>query len=125
PQPTGPQIDSPRLAALCQELQAGNAAALDSFWQEIQGKAPLVEPDPTDAKKLRVTFVYKGAANTQAISLFGGLPPRSALDATTVLPSTDPLKQLALLPGTDLWYRTEHISSDARFAYQFAVLRGS
>jgi hypothetical protein len=41
-----PRLDSPRLAALWQELKAGDAAALDRFWQEIRGKAPLVEPIP-------------------------------------------------------------------------------
>jgi enterochelin esterase family protein len=123
-QPAGPQIDSPRLTALWQDLQAGNAASLDSFWQEIQGKAPLVEPDPTDATKRRVTFVYKGGSTTQTVFLFGGLPPKTLENGG--FPSfVVAEKQFALLPGTNLWYRTEHIPGDARFGYYLGVLNGS
>src|SRR5947209_7727013 len=72
--PKEPRIDSPRLAALWQELKAGNAAALDSFWREIQGKAPLIEPNPADPTKVRVTFIVRGGDNIASILLGGGLP---------------------------------------------------
>jgi enterochelin esterase-like enzyme len=123
-QPARLSLDSPRLAALWLELKAGNAAALDSFWLEIQGKAPLVEPNPADPTKVRVTFTFKGGLNTRAVYLFGGLPPSLAEGGG--LPSfVDPQKQFALLPGTNLWYRTERMPSDARFTYLFGVLNGS
>src|SRR4051794_6842342 len=65
-QPTEPKIDSPRLAALWLEITAGNVAALDSFWQEIRGKAPLVEPNPEDPKLMRVTFIRRGSEFTHS-----------------------------------------------------------
>lgn len=123
-QPARLSLDSPRLAALWQELKAGNAAALDSFWSEIKGKAPLVEPNPADPTKVRVTFTFKGGLNTRAVYLFGGLPP-SLAEGGGLPSSIDPQKQFALLPGTSLWYRTERIPSDARFTYMLGVLNGS
>jgi enterochelin esterase family protein len=112
-QPTEPTLDGPRLAALWQELQAGNAAALDSFWLEIKGKAPLVEPNPEDPTMVRVTFIHHGSSTTRSIFLEGGLPDSPAD------------KQLARLGDTNLWYRTERLPPDSRFYYDFGVLSGS
>jgi enterochelin esterase family protein len=109
-QPKEPRIASPRLAALWQELRAGNAAALDSFWREIQGKAPLIEPNPEDPTKVRVTFIVRAGDSVSSILLNGGLPS----------PDSDP--PLVRLPGTDLWYLTERIPADARFTYDFGLL---
>ena len=110
--PKEPRIDSPRLAALWQELKAGNAAALDRFWLEIKGHAPLVEANPADPRKVRVTFIVRGGDNVVSILLGGGLP----------VPSDWPL---ARLPNTDLWYLTERIPGDARFTYDFGILNAS
>jgi enterochelin esterase-like enzyme len=112
-QPAEPKLDSPRLTALWQALEAGNTAALDGFYQEIKGKAPLVEPIPGDGHNLRVTFVRRAGAIVRSIFLDGGLPGHP-VD-----------KQLARLGGTDLWFRTERIPNDARFYYGFGVLSGS
>jgi hypothetical protein len=38
-------LQSPRIVALERELEAGNSAALDAFWQEVAEKGtPLFEP---------------------------------------------------------------------------------
>jgi enterochelin esterase-like enzyme len=108
-----PKLDSPRLAALWQELKAGNAAALDSFYVEIKGKAPLVEPIPGDDQNVRVTFVRRAGDNVRLIFLDGGLPAEAIN------------KQLFRLGDTNLWFRTERLPADARFYYDFGVLSGS
>jgi hypothetical protein len=44
--PDAPRFDSPRMAALARELMAGHRDALDEFWRQMKGSAPLVEPIP-------------------------------------------------------------------------------
>jgi enterochelin esterase-like enzyme len=107
--PRAPRIDSPRLTALWQDLKAGNAAALDSFWREINGKAPLIEPNPEDPTKARVTFIVRAGDSVASVLLGGGLP--TAVDWP-----------LTRLPGTDVWFLTERIPADARFTYDFGLL---
>jgi enterochelin esterase family protein len=103
-----PVIDSPRLLALWRELQGGRRDALDRFWQEVQGKAPLVEPVANDDKDYWVTYVWRGDQQTALVRLFGGLP--------SYIP-----KDLKRLPQTDLWYWTERVPIDARYGYGFLV----
>src|SRR5690348_17048300 len=42
------RLDSPRLMALARKVKAGNRGAIKQFWEEVQGKTPLVEPVPGD-----------------------------------------------------------------------------
>jgi enterochelin esterase-like enzyme len=104
-----PAVDSPRLAALAAELKAGRRATLDEFWNDVRGKAPLVEPMAGDPRRCWVTFVWRGDAQTQRVGLAGGPPPLSG---------RTPLTRLA---HSDLWYRTENVRNDARFVYWFHV----
>src|SRR5262245_789562 len=90
--PKEPRIDSPRLAALWQQLKAGNAAALERFWREVQGRAPLIEPNPANPAKVRVTFIQRGGDDIASIVMSGGLP------------GPDDAWPLVRLPNTDLWY---------------------
>jgi enterochelin esterase-like enzyme len=101
-------VDSPRLAALAGELKNGRRAALDEFWKDVAGKAPLVEPMAGDPRRSWVTFVWRGDERTLRVGLAGG-PPSSG---------RTPLTRLA---GSDLWYRTENVRNDARFVYWFHV----
>jgi len=101
-------LDSPRLAALAKELKGGNRIAIDQFWKEVQGKAPLVEPIAGAPRWSWVTFVWRGDEHTHMVGLAGG-PPAAG---------STPLTRLA---DTDLWYRTERIRDDARFVYWFHV----
>jgi enterochelin esterase family protein len=102
---------SPRLAALARDLGAGKREALAAFWQEVQGKAPLVEGTPGDDKHRLVTFVWRGDDKASGVALMGGFA------------SPDPAKPLVRLGDTDLWYLTETHPTDARFGYLF-VLNG-
>lgn len=101
-------LDSPTLAALAKQLKAGNRIAIDQFWKQVQGKAPLVEPITGDPRRSWVTFVWRGDEHTHMVGLAGG-PPTAG---------STPLTRLA---DTDLWYRTEPIRNDARFVYWFHV----
>lgn len=104
------KLDSPRLAALAKELKAGNRAALDSFWQELKDKAPLVEPVAGDDKFLWVSFIWRGDSEARRVDMFGGLPSGDEF-----------FKPLTRLSDTELWYRTERLPNDARFTYTFLV----
>jgi enterochelin esterase-like enzyme len=106
--PSEESLDSPRLAVLAKELKVGNKAALEQFWQEMQGKAPLVEAIAGEPRRSWVTFVWRGDEQTHRVGLAGG-PPAAG---------PTPLSRLA---ETDLWYRTERVSDDARFVYWFHV----
>jgi enterochelin esterase-like enzyme len=104
-------FDSLRLAALAKELKAGDQAALDRFWEELRGKAPLLEPVAESPHRSWVTFVWRGDGNTRRMNVQGG-------------PATgDFANWMKRLGDTDLWYRTDQIPNDSRFAYFFQVNR--
>jgi enterochelin esterase family protein len=103
------EVLSPRLAVLAHELEAGKRDALVAFWQEMHGRAPLVEPIPGDERLRRVTFLWRGDDKTTRVTLLGGLP------------SANLAKPLTRLEGTDLWYLTETHPTEARFQYVFQV----
>src|SRR5687767_12586846 len=92
PKPKPPRrLDSPRLVALDRKVKAGDRAAIKQFWEEVQGKAPLIEPLPGDDQLRRVTFLWRGGAEASEVTLDGNIPPDSQ-DA--------PLERLA---NTDVW----------------------
>lgn len=103
-------LDSPRLTALAKEIKAGNSAELPAFWEEVKGKAPLVEAIPADDKNLWVTYLWRGDAETKRVSMIGGAPVGDVL-----------AKFLTRLGETDVWYRTEKLPRDARFTYVFML----
>ncbi len=101
---------SPRLAALQQELGAGNPAALDSFWQEAgQQGTPLIEPIPGDGEHSLVTFIWRAEHSNQEVAVVSALPGRDSSEA------------MAHLPGTDLFYQSYPVRNDTRESYQFTV----
>jgi enterochelin esterase family protein len=104
-------FDSPRLAALAKELKAGDQASLDRFWEELRGKAPLLEPVADDPSASWVTFVWRGDGQTRRMNVQGG--PESG----------DYANWMKRLGHTDLWYRTDRIPNDSRFVYFFQVNR--
>ena len=103
-------FDSPRIADLWKRLKAGNRAALESFWREMNGKAPLVEPIAGDTHYVWVTYLWRAGPDFRNIALFGGI-------------RTDDRKLFTHLLDTDLWYRTERTPRDARFTYGFFLNR--
>ena len=83
---------------------------MDRFWQELQDKGPLTEPIADDPKNSWVTFMWRGNSKTWRVHLRGFENPTGSRDT-----------QFALLPGTDLWYRTERIPNNTQFAYIFRI----
>jgi enterochelin esterase family protein len=106
-QPKPNRLDSPRLIALARKVKAGNRAALKLFWEEVQGKTPLVEPVPGDDQLRRVTFLWRGGAEASEVRLDGQILPDSQ-DAL-----------LQRLANTDVWYLTVRLPATARFSYSF------
>ena len=104
---TASRLDSPRLVALARKVKAGNRAAIKQFWEEVQGKTPLIEPVAGDDRIRRVTFLWRGGAEASGITLEGNIPP-DAQDA--------PLERLA---NTDVWFLTLRMPANARFTYGF------
>lgn len=108
PRPRAPRrLDSPRLMALDRKVRAGNRAAIKEFWDEVQGKAPLIEPLPGDDQLRRVTFLWRGGAEASEVTLGGNIPPDSQ-DAS-----------LLRLANTDVWFLTLRLPATARFTYGF------
>lgn len=99
----------PRLGSLLRQMDKGNTNALALFWPEAKGKCPIVEPVPGDDRYRRVTFLWRGDAETTRVSLLGGFPSGSI---------STPLSRFA---SSDLWYLTEIHPTDARFQYVFHV----
>jgi enterochelin esterase-like enzyme len=104
-------FDSPRLAALAKELKAGDQAALDRFWGELRGKAPLLEPVADDPNSSWVTFAWRGDGRTRRVNVQGG--PSSG----------DWANWMKRLGNTNLWYRTDRVPNESRFVYFFQVNR--
>lgn len=102
------RFKSPRLSVLKNELEHGNRSALERFWAEAKGNAPLVEKFPNKEDLLLVTFLWRGGSGTSSVLLQGG-------------PPTPPQKWLTRLADTDLWFRTDPMPEDARFTYGYEV----
>lgn len=94
-------LQSPRLQALAQQLQAGGNT--EAFWREVaQQGAPLVEP--WSERERLVTFVWRGAQHS--VRLFGS-------------PSGNH-ESLQRLGASDVWWASFVMPSDVRLSYGFA-----
>lgn len=104
------ELSSPRLSALKKEVEAGNRAVLESFWQDVtkQG-APLVEPVKGDDRHVLLTFVWRAKEETRNVVVFGGV---AGIDISK--------NQMSHMLDTDLWYKTYKVRNDARFSYNLA-----
>src|SRR5215510_4946714 len=97
---------SPRLAALEERVKAGDRAALDSFWKEIEQKgAPIIEP-ATGSDEMLVTMLWRAREETRNVFVFR---------------LGDVNKPMAHLLDTDLWYKTFRLQKGARFIYQLGT----
>lgn len=102
---------SPRLDALLADLKAGREGALEAFWKELEGKGPIIEDIPGDEAHRLVTFIWRE---------LGG---ESSVDLSRVVPSGDGPRPLEQLGDTGIWFRSERIPADARFTYEFLVMK--
>jgi enterochelin esterase-like enzyme len=108
-------IYSPSLRALRAEVTAGDSAAVSRFWQRIGAKgAPIVEDIAEDPRFQRVTFLYRGGRDTRSVAAITLENHQLANDRYFAL------GRLGRLQGTDVWYRTYRLRSDARFTYRLS-----
>jgi len=105
--------ESPRIARLAQDLLVGVPRALENFWNEMNGKAPLIETIPNDPEYRWITFLWRGDRSTRELIIFGDIPSKDNIGS----------KPRRLLE-TDLWFRTARIPKDSRFGYAFQVNGG-
>jgi enterochelin esterase-like enzyme len=106
-------IDSPRVAALAERVDAGDRDAPAAFWAEVaRDGAPLIEPvaDPPD--HCLVTFVWRQPGEPpENVVVFGG--PAAWWDIAA--------NRLERLTGSDLWYRSYRVRNDMRGRYVLSV----
>ena len=100
-------LESPRLAMLAREIKAGNRAAVQQFWEDLKGKAPLIETIPEHDNLRLVTFLWRGGDESGEIRFIGTVPLEIR---------QKPLNRLA---DTDVWFLTARFQVTARFSYAF------
>jgi enterochelin esterase-like enzyme len=107
--------ESPRLGALRKEVAAGDAAAPERFWQQVsQEGTPLVEPAGGAADEVIVTFLWRGGDETRNVTVVASPADLASEEAIAVA-------RMSRLPGTDVWFKSRRMRSDARFGYAFLV----
>jgi len=105
------ELTSPRLSALKKEVEGGNRAALESFWQEVTKQGvPLVEPFKGDDRHVLLTFLWRAKGETRNVVVVGGVAGYEFGE-----------NQMTHLLDTDLWFRTYKLRNDARFSYNLSV----
>ena len=101
-------IESPRLAALHAELQAGSEGAVATFWSEAAEQGtPLVEP--LEGDQVLATFLWRETEPLEHVVVIGG-------------PAGGSLREnmMTKLPGSDVWYRSYRVRSDLRTTYRLS-----
>lgn len=99
---------SPRIAELTRQASSGDRDAGSRFWSFVSSQGtPLIEIGPDTATSL-VTFVWQSVrpVRVAAVVDFGQSALRMLLQRVS---------------GTDVWFRTYRVPSDARFLYTFSV----
>jgi enterochelin esterase family protein len=108
-QPQRDRYTSPAIEALRKQITAGDSRT-ESFWQQVaQSGTPLVEPIEGDAKRTRVTFLWRATSQTRNVMVLGSFMTG---------PPTD--YAMTRLADTDVWYLTVRLPSGARFAYSLS-----
>jgi len=101
-------VKSPRLINLQKEVEAGNAAALEIFWQEIAEQGtPLVETIADDHTNILVTFLWRAESQTSNVRVL----------SDDILPRNPAENAMTRLLDTNLWYKSYRLHGDLRFEY--------
>ncbi len=104
-------IQSPRIRALQQAVEAGDASALAEFWQEVTSSGtPLIEPMAGSDTHSLVTFLWRGGEEHRNVVVMYGVAGEDSA-----------ANQLRLLPGTDVWFKSYEVLNDAQTAYIFSL----
>jgi enterochelin esterase family protein len=107
---TNSEIESPRIAKLRKEIEAGGRDALEQFWKDAAAAGtPLVEPVPPDERNVMVTFLWRAREETRNVVVFASLNRGNIAK-----------NQMRRLLDTDLWYKTYQLPGDARFNYMLS-----
>lgn len=92
-------------------IQALDIESLDAFWQSLTiHKTPLIEPIPEDSKHLLVTFIWRGDAQTERVSV-----------VKCVFGFDFSAGQLQRFKHTELWYRSVKVPRNLHIGYRFAI----
>lgn len=98
---------SPRIA----ELRSGED--IETFWREVQTRAPLVESDPTSPDTMLVTFVARETDRKVMLILNG------AIDIDRRVHEDMSPHILDRFPGSDVHYATYRLPKGLRASYLF------
>lgn len=83
---------------------------MTEFWRDVmRDGSPLVEP-VAGSDSLWVTFLWRSASAPENVVVVGGVARWEFRD-----------NMLEHLPGSDVWYRSYRVGSDARFTYRLSV----
>lgn len=104
-------IEDRRLTALRADLSSGAKEAEARFWSGIKSAGtPLLEAIEGRPDEVRVTFLWKGTAETKSVRLLSG---PQMMNRYTEL-------GFVRLEGTDVWFRTLNVPVAWRVAYVLA-----
>jgi len=106
-------VESPRIKTLQDRLQHRSVQEVETFWRKVSERgAPLIESLPGDERHRLVTFLWRGQEETRHVLIVGGVVPRWAYSKDSA-----EQKLMTRLSGTDVWYKTYRVRSDARVTY--------
>lgn len=109
---SGNTLDSPRLEALRQAIEAGNTEAVKVFWEEMKAQGtPLLETIEDNNDHVQATFLWRGDEDLTHVMVFSPVVG-SSNDYTSNL--------MVRLEDSDVWYLTRRIRRDLLTTYYFS-----
>ena len=106
--------ESPTIRRLSQALSDIGPRAAEDFWARVAGHVPLIEPVDGEDGVRWITFLWRGDVATREVSVGIG-----------DVPTPDPRKWSFRRVGeSDVWFKTDRVPKDARFAYLLKVNGG-